>query len=488
MVEVSSDVLVIGAGGAGLAAALSAAQSGAKVVVVEKTDLIGGPNRINPGSLGMFAVESWMQAEMHVGVSCAVAYRTLMDHARWRTDGRVVSTFLRNTAPTIDWFNQLGIHFHQVLAYYTGGAAVFHVRDNPESPVIADVLEQRARELGVLFFTNTRASGLIKVEGRVVGCEVIDQSGSDGKFLATNTIITTGGYQGSPELIERFTGLRQGHDLFTFKMFTHPQHQGEGLFMAWDAGAAKSATMLETYMYLPDPYGGPGGTAVELSAFRQPSLLINQLGLRFVDETIIKNPSDAANAVRQQPGSYAYMLVSESIDQQFRTEGLDFQLFKLYQPAKSLKPLGDQVREAVESGYSHLFHTQTLEEMGAQLNLPIDTLKATVATYDQMCRRGIDEEFFKETKYMRAIGEKGPFYAARFCLGSYGSSGGIAINEHGQALDADRQPISGLYASGRDANSIYGGTYPFVFAGAIEAFSYTMGRLAGKHAAANLRK
>lgn len=483
MVEYTCDVLIIGAGGAGLAAALGAAQAGAKVLVVEKTDFVGGPNRVNPGSLGMCAVESWMQAEMHVGVSCASAYRILMEHSRYRTDGRIVSAFVRNSARTIDWFNQMGIQFDRVLAYYSGGEAVFHVRNNPEEPVIADVLEAKARNLNVNFYMKTRATRLLLEDQRVVGCEAIEDQGIVSTFHAARTVIATGGFQGSPELIERFTGLQQGADLFTFKMFTHPQHQGEGLLMAWEAGAAQSPMMLETYLYLPDPYGGPGGTAVELSTFRQPGLLVNQLGLRFVDEAIVKNPADSANAVRRQPGSYAYMITTEAIDHELRTRGMDYQLFALYQSPGTLGPVDDQVSSAISSGYKNLYRANTLDELAAEIGVPAERLAETVDTYNKSCRNGVDSEFFKDAKYLREIDTKGLYFAAKFCLGSYGSSGGITINEHGQALDSGQCPIPGLYATGRDANSIYGGTYPFTFAGAIEGFSYTMGRLAGRHAA-----
>ncbi|MEU6261085.1 FAD-dependent oxidoreductase [Streptomyces sp. NPDC047043] len=482
MTEPIIDVLVIGAGGAGLTAAVSAAQAGARVVVVEKTDYLGGPYRINPGSIGTFAVESWMQQTRHLGPSLAEAYRILMEHSRWRADGRVVSALLRNSASTVTWFNELGITFDHVIAYYNGAQPVWHIRDTPHDPVIADVLERHARALGVEFLLNTRALRLITREGVVRGAELEDADGPQ-TLLARSTVLATGGYQGNPDLIERYTGLRQGHDLFTFEMFTHPQHQGEGLQMAWDAGAGTSPTMLETYIYLPDPFGGPGGTMPELSAFRQAGLLVNDNGLRFVDESVMRNPADAANAVRCQPGSHAYMLLSDRVDRQLREQGLDFQLFGMHHAPGSLAPLAKQVQSAVDSGYRFLFRADTLGELAAQTGMPADQLQATVAEYDGACARGVDEGFFKEGRYLRPLGPDGPYYAAKFCLGSYGSAGGVATDEYGRALDERRRPVPGLYVIGRDAAHVFGDTYPFVFAGLIQGLSHTIGRITGGHAA-----
>lgn len=478
----STDLLVVGAGSAGLAAAVSAAQAGASVTVVDKADFIGGPYRVNPASLGMFAVESHMQQELHVDLTCDDAFRMLMEHSRWSADGRVVSALIRGTAPTIDWFNDLGVRFDNVIAYYTGGLPVWHIRNEPWNPVIADVLEAKARELGVTFLLETKAERLI-VEGDAVrGC-VVTRAGASEELRATNTYLACGGYQGSPELIEEYTGLRSGEDLFTFEMFTHPVHQGEGIRMAREAGGAPDHTMLETYIYLPDPYGGPGGTAPELSVFRQPGLLVNQRGLRFVDETIMRNPADAANTVKRQPGRRAYMIVSDQVDERLRTEGLDFQLYGLYHRPGTLEPMKDIVEGAVAEGYPDLFRARDVEELAQVTGMPAEALRQTIEDYDASCRRGLDTQFFKDARYLRELGD-GPYNVAKFCLGSYGSSGGITVDEHGRVLDENQVPVPGLYAGGRDANTVYGGTYPFFMAGAISAFSYTMGRLSGIHAAA----
>ncbi len=482
------DVLVIGAGSAGLAAAVTATEQGASVAVVDKLELTGGPSRINPSSLGMFAVESWMQQELHVDLSREEAFRLFGEHARWRTDTRTLSALVRHSGPTIAWFNSLGIHFDNVVAYYTGAKATWHIRHDPENPVIADVLTDRARAGGAEFHLATRAERLLTAGGRVTGALVTGPDGRTRAIGARCTVLACGGYQGSPELIERYTGLRVGVDLFTYAMFTHDVHQGEGLRMAYDVGAGTSPTMLETYTYLPDPHGGPGGTAPELSAFRQPSLLVNRRGERFVPETVLKNPADAANAVRRQPGSTAYMIVSGELARRYDEQGLPYQLYRLFQAPGTLPDIDALVRGAEAQGYPNLFAADSVAELAAKTGIPADTLAGTIAEYNAACEIGRDEQFFKPARHLDRLDPSTGLYAAKFALGSYGSSGGIAADEHGRVLDPAGDPIPGLYASGRDANSLYGGSYPYVMAGAISGFSYTMGRLTGRHAALTARR
>jgi len=297
-------------------------------------------------------------------------------------------------------------------------------------------------------------------------------------------VLAAGGFQGSPELIERYTGFVPGEDLFTYAMFTHPEHQGEGIRMAREAGAGIAPAMLETYIYLPDPYGGPGGTAPELSAFRQPNLLVNRHGRRFVAEDVVRNPADAANAVRRQPASSAYMILSGAVAEHYDRHGLDFQLYRLFHHPGTLPDLAGQVAKAVDDGYPHLFRADTVAELAERMSVPADDLSSTVEAYNAACRAGRDDELFKPACYLRPIEPGTGLYAACFRIGSYGSSGGIPIDEHGRVLDAGQTPVPGLYASGRDANTLYGGTYPYAMSGAISGFSYTFGRLTGAHAAA----
>ena len=109
-------------------------------------------------------------------------------------------------------------------------------------------------------------------------------------------------------------------------------------------------------------------------------------------------------------------------------------------------------------------------------------LKNTVEDYNEACRKGLDEKFFKKREYLKPIrGER--IYAARLYSGGYAALGGLNINEYAQVLDPGSQAIPGLYAAGNDANTISGDTYMFMMPGLTSGFAYNTGRIAGEEAA-----
>ncbi|WP_405970543.1 FAD-dependent oxidoreductase [Streptomyces sp. NBC_00988] len=469
-----SDVVVIGTGCAGLAAAVSAAEAGARVTALEKTGRIGGAIR---GGAGLFAVETRMQRDRQIALTRDEAFHRLMEHAQWRTDARLVSAYVNQSADTVEWLAAMGVEFSDVVAYYLGAEPTWHYRE-PDSPEITAVLEGRARALGVAFHTSSRATRLLVEDGSVTGVEYTTADGVTHRPPAGAVVLATGGFGGSRALIEQHTGYRHGQDLFSFAF---PELTGDGIEMALSAGAAPTDTMVETYVCLPEPYWGPGGTPVELGSFRQPNLMVNHNGERFMDESTMRHPGYAANAVHRQPGGHGYMILTSDINSRYERHGWDFLMSKL--PVTRPDDFDGAVGKAVAEGFPHVFRAGSLAELADLTGIDEAGLAVTADAYNHACWTGRDSLMFKQGRYLHPL-EGGTYYAARFYVGGYGTVGGFAVDDHGRALDRDANPVAGLYGAGRDVNTLYGGTYPFVMAGNSTSFSYNSGRIAGRTAAA----
>lgn len=463
------DVVIIGSGCAGLAAAVSAAQAGAQVLVLEKTNRIGGAIH---GGAGLFAVESGMQRDRQIALTRDAAFHLLMEHAQWRADARVVSAYINETSDTIEWLAGLGVEFSDVVAYYTGALPTWHFREH-DSPEITGVLEARARELGVEFRAESPARRLITDDSAAVTGAEYD----GGQVSAAAVVVATGGFGGSPELIERYTGYRHGQDLFSFAF---GELTGDGLDLAWGAGAARSPMMMETYVCLPEPYWGPGGTPPDLGSFRQPNLMVNQLGMRFMDESVMRHPGYAANAVHRQPGGYGYMILTDAIDEVYVRDRWDFLMSKL--PVTRPENFAAGVDKAIAEEFGHIFRAGTLDGLAGQLGIDAQRLTATIDEYNRGCLTGRDPIMHKPPRYLREL-TGSTWYAARFYAGGYGSLGGVAINDRFEVTRDDGTPVPGLFGAGRDVNALYGGTYPFIVSGNSTSFSYNSGRIAGRNAA-----
>lgn len=137
------------------------------------------------------------------------------------------------------------------------------------------------------------------------------------------------------------------------------------------------------------------------------------------------------------------------------------------------------ITQARAEGCVDFFLADSLEEFAAQANVPLEALKETLEEYNAMCENREDPIFHKAPKYLKPI--QGPkYYGARFFCDTYGGLGGVKINHKAQVLNAQEDPIPGLYCAGNDANTIYGNSYPFYLCGNTSSFALNTGRLAGK--------
>ena len=472
MKKVEADIIVVAAGAAGLAASIAAAESGAKVLAFEKASTTGGTGNMGMGLLG---VESRLQRLKMLGPAKDEAFKIFMDYTHWQVDARLVRAYLDKAATTIDWLENMGVEFMDPCAYFPGGQATWHiVKPGGEGCAsnLYRIMTERAKEMGVQILLRTPVERLIKQGDRIVGVTAEDRSGEPIEGYAKAVIIATGGFGDNPQWIKKYTGYDWGRDLQSFRI---PGLVGDGIRMAWEVGAARTEMSMELIYLM------PGELNPELAeTFRQPHLLVNLLGERFMNEEIMPNPAFTGNAISRQKNRSAFLIFDENIKKHMETVGFDS--FHDVFPFTKVRDLDGLMESAFKVGYRDVFVADSLEELAGKTGIELDGLKRTVEEYNGFCDKGFDPIFNKSCKLLRPV--KTPkYYAGKFLPGAYGSLGGIKINYKTEVMDKHWKKIPGLYAAGTDACSIYGDTYVFILPGNTMGFALNSGRIAGENAA-----
>ncbi|MBI5602530.1 MAG: FAD-dependent oxidoreductase [Deltaproteobacteria bacterium] len=468
------DVVIAGAGGAGLMAALALSESDLRVKVYEKMNVAGGSTRFPEG---MFGAESTLQKKRNVRVTRDEAFKAIMDYSHWKANASLVRAFVDKSAATIDWLEQMGVEFTEPSSFWPGAPRTWHLFKGRGAAVIK-VLLSRAVEKGVAIQYQTAVKQLRRQDdGPVTGVLVEDQEGRQTAVSARAVIIATGGYANDPELIKKYTGLDLRGNLFPLGNF---EKYGEGLRMAWAVGAAKEGLGVLNFSS-----GGPVGPGLKpaghiVAAVRQPELWINQQGLRFCDEAIVHNSIYCGNAMARQKGGFVFRIFDDQARHYFVEKGVDVGVGMFVPPGTRLTGFDDELKEALAKKNRNIMVAGTIEDLALKMEVTPAVFKKTVEVYNRFCEKGYDEAFAKDRLYLRPV-QRPPFYAFK-CFGDFcGTNGGIKINEKTEVLDHADQVIPGLYAVGNDAGGLYGDSYDMIAAGAACGFALVSGWLAGEN-------
>ena len=481
MSELTGDVIIIAAGPAGLCAAVAAAQAGSRVLVFEKASTTGGAANMGMGPLG---VESRLQRLKQHGPTRDEAFRAFMDYTHWRVDAQLVRAYIDKAATSIDWLEGLGVQFIEPAAYFPGGNFTWHIVNGgtgQPGPGVAGamvrILTEKAKELGAKILLQTPVRQILKEKDGVVGVVAEDSSGESIEARAKAVIVCTGGFGNNPEMIKKYTGYEWGKDLASFRI---PGVDGDGVRMAWEVGAAPTEMTMEMIYMMPGEFDPALG-----EVFRQPHLMVNLLGERFMNEEIMPNTTFTGNAISRQKDRTAFLIFDETIKEHMERVGFD-QVSVVF-PFMKAVDFDNLLKGHLEKGFKEIFVADSLPELAAKTGIDASGLQKTVDEYNGFCEKGHDDVFNKSHRLLRPV--KTPaFYAGRFLPGAYGSVGGIKINHRTEVLDKRWKVIPGLFAAGTDACSIYGDSYVFILPGNTMGFAINSGRIAGENAAAYVKK
>jgi len=475
---INSHVVVIGSGASGLGAALTAAEGGLKVILLEKRLRVGGTSNF---AEGMFAVESDMQREKYISYTRDQAFKNIMDYSHWRANPRLVRAFVDKSASTIAWLQRQGVEFVEVTNNMPEGFRTWHVLKGPtraRGSALTKILLARAKEKGVTLWLATEAKKIIKKDNRISGV-IAEKEGKTWQINAKTVIIASGGYANNKEWVKKYTGLDLGVHVFPIG---NVGKMGDGIRMAWEAGAAEEGMGVLHLFRI-----GPMGRGVQMlghpeCATLQPDLWVDQRGERFCDESIAFNDTFEGNAHSRLREGYSYTIFDEAAKQYMVEYGIEKGAAYKNLPGTRLINFDKELKVALEKGNPDVFVADSIEGLARKIKVDPDVLKATVDEYNRFCEKGHDDLFAKDPKYLRPL-KRPNFYAMRAHAIMLGTLGGIKINHRTEVLDKEEKVIPGLYAIGIDASGLYGDCYNFMYSsGATLGFAVNSGRMAGGNA------
>lgn len=505
--EKDCDVLVLGLGLSGIAATRAAAESGAKVIGIEKQEHIGVV--VMAGAFGV--VNSKIQNE--AGITWAPKadiVNQLMKDMCYRPNPSFLNYWYDNSGEAFDWFiegadyevipktadnkktdkpNFLRPIFWPPLEgydYKTEYYPFFHgtINTNPNMQWACENCRNRAVAAGAELMFSTFAEQLITDDkGAVVGAYVHDKNGENYvKINAKSVCLCCGDYGGNSEMKHYYSPWTENFTSFYAELDANGEvaNTGDGQCMGIWAGAH-----MELGPHAPMTHHM--GAALGVDGFLQ----LNLKGKRFMNEDI--PGQNIADQLSRQPESSSWQIFDAKWPEEIIHQGTGHGFVNYYIPDDQKDQyktvlegfaLGYTTSEMVEKAVT--FKSDTLEDLAAKMELPLETVKAEITRYNDLCHKGIDEDFGKIATRMFPV-EKPPFYACKFDpAGMLVLIGGLECDTDLHPLDATGNPIKGLYTAGNCQGGRYLVEYPVTVGGHSLACALTFGRLAGKNAAAQV--
>ena len=497
-IEETVDVVVVGAGGAGMTAAITATDAGKKVIVVESQPIAGGNSVRSTG--GMNAAKTPYQDKNEfkeaagVEKTLATAAEKFADNAtitalaatvksQWdayqanpqgyfdsvelmeldtliggkgKNNPELVKALAENSADAIEWLASIGAEVKNVGAF--GGASVkrIHRPVNADGKVtavgayIVPILEKNLQDRNVQFLFDTTANEIIMKDGKAVGIKATGKDGNKVTINAKSVVIATGGFGANAEMVEKYKP-----DLKGFATTNAEGAQGQGIDMATAVGAA-TVDMDQIQIHPTVHIEEDGNAHLITEGLRgDGAILVNAEGKRFYDEVSTRDKVSAA--IIAQPEKSAWLVVDQSM--------VD--------------------KSAVIAGYIKSGYTvtgATYEELAKAMGVDETTFVSTMNTWNQAVEAKSDAEF-NRTSFANPL-TTAPYYAIKITPAVHHTMGGIAINPKAEVLNEKGEAISGLFAAGEVTGGVHGANR--LGGNAVADFT-VFGRIAGQSAADNAK-
>lgn len=456
----SADVVVVGAGLAGHCAALSAAQAGARVLVLEKTDRPGGSTVLSAGSIALAGTD--LQREAGFEDTPAQLAEELMKISGGYADRGLVDAYVQDQLDTYEWLKGQGVVFHALSL--SSGTNVPRTHPTHATQLIAALHEKLLQTPSIGFHVNAAAQRLVTDRGGAVTGVVVQEPGGMTTIEARcGVVLASGGFTRDAQRIERCSpGL--GHA----PAWGGLGNTGDGLTMAEALGAGLvdmefvNATFGVVLNHYPERSIRPSDELLLRMAMYRGGIAVNLDGRRFADES--QSYKKLATLCLQQPQAVAFQLFDQRIMDQSASH-----------------PSVNDFAGALQRGAVKV--ASTWRTLARELGIDGDRLEATVQRYNEMVDRGRDEDYQRATlgggfgKPVRL--DAPPFYALPCSAAMLSTYAGLRIDPQMRVLRADGSSIPGLYAAGEVVGGFHGAGY---MSGSALGKAAIFGRRAGRHA------
>lgn len=448
------DVVVVGAGGAGLSAAVEAASNGAKVVVLEKTSQIGGNTLVSGGGINIPGTD--LQEKHGIEDSVEKYKEDTLKGGDNLGNPELVETLAMNALSAYEWLkNDIQMEFIQERVQQFGGHSVPRacIPVGNSGYEMMSKLEKVAMEKGVDIFKNTKAEELTKDEAGAVTGVIAENNGNKITIKAEKAVVlASGGFGSNLEMREQYNP-NYGKK---YKTTCISASSGDGIRLAESMGA-ELVDMSQIQVY---PTCNPitGIISYVANARFDGAVLVNQEGKRFIDD--MNRRDVVSNGILAQPGEYAYLLWGQEIE----SVGKMTQLHE------------KEFNNLMNSGL--LVVADSLEELAKAAEIDPAQLQETVTKYNEMVVAGEDSELHRGGK-LRPIAE-GPFYLQKVAPATHHTMGGIKIDTNAQVLNTEGQVIENLFAAGEVTGGVHGSNR---LGGNAITDIVVFGRIAGQNAA-----
>ena len=488
-----ADVVIVGAGGAGMTAAMTASDAGKSVIILESQAMVGGNSVRSTG--GMNAAKTVYQDENEFGEGAGVEkmLKSAADNyadnefitslaatvaQQWAdyqanpvgyfdsvelmeldtmvggkgiNNPELVKTLVEGTAPAIDWLDENGMSLHNVAAF--GGASVkrIHRPVNEEGKVVSvgaylvPLMEKACQDRGVEFILNTTADTILTdANGQAVGVSGTDKDGNTVTVNAKAVVLATGGFGANLDMVASYKP-----DLKGFMTTNAPGIQGQGIAMATAIGAA-TVDMDQIQIH---PTVEANTAALITEGLRgDGAILVNANGERFTDEVSTRDKVSAAEIA--QPGSFSWLIVDQA-----------------------MADASNVIQGYITKGYTK--QGSTYEELAKEIEVDPATFAATMEKWNGCVEAKTDADFGR-TSFANPL-NTAPYYAIKVSAGVHHTMGGVVINSSTEVLKEDGSVIPGLFAAGEVTGGVHGANR---LGGTAVADFVVFGRIAGASAAA----